>query len=57
MKRFYHPDTLEINQSIYLDDLAAHHALQVMRVKVKDQFIVFNGDGYNYKVEVITHKR
>ena len=54
MKRFYHPDTLEINQNIYLDDLAAHHALQVMRVKVKDQFIVFNGDGFNYKVEVIS---
>ncbi|MDB4042551.1 16S rRNA (uracil(1498)-N(3))-methyltransferase, partial [Methylophilaceae bacterium] len=53
MKRFYHPDTLEINQNIYLDDLAAHHALQVMRVQVKDQFIVFNGDGFNYKVEVI----
>ncbi len=53
MKRFYHPDTLEINQNIYLGDLAAHHALQVMRVKVKDRFIVFNGDGYNYKVEVI----
>ena len=54
MKRFYHPDTLEINQNIYLDDLAAHHALQVMRVQVKDQFIVFNGDGFNYKVEVIS---
>jgi len=54
MKRFYHPDTLEINQNIYLDDLAAHHALQVMRVEVKDRFIVFNGDGYNYKVEVIS---
>jgi len=54
MKRFYHPDALEINQNIYLSDLAAHHALQVMRVKVKDRFIVFNGDGFNYKVEVIS---
>ena len=54
MKRFYHPGTLEINQNIYLDNLAAHHALRVIRVKVKDRFIVFNGDGYNYKVEVIS---
>ena len=54
MKRFYHPDALEINQNIYLDDLVAHHALQVMRVKVKDRFCIFNGDGFNYKVEVIS---
>ena len=54
MKRFYHPDTLEINQNIYLDDSTAHHALQVIRVKIKERFIIFNGDGFDYEVEVIS---
>ena len=53
MNRFYHSETLEINQNIYLDDFSAHHALQVMRVKTNDRFIVFNGDGFDYLVEVI----
>ncbi|MDG2252844.1 MAG: 16S rRNA (uracil(1498)-N(3))-methyltransferase, partial [Methylophilaceae bacterium] len=54
MKRFYHPDTLEINQNIYLNDSTAHHALQVIRVKIKERFIIFNGDGFDYEVEVIS---
>ena len=53
MNRFYHPERLEINQNIYLDDTSAHHALQVMRVKTNDRFIVFNGDGFDYLAEVI----
>ena len=53
MKRFYHSLPLKLNQNIYLDDASAHHALQVMRVKKKDQLILFNGDGYNYLGEAI----
>ena len=53
MNRFYHSETLEINQNIYLDDSSAHHAIQVMRVKTNDRFIVFNGDGFDYLAEVI----
>ena len=57
MKRFYHPDTLEINQNIYLDDSTAHHALQVIRVKIKERFIIFNGDGFDYTGKVINIKK
>ena len=52
MHRFYHPNPLDLNQIIILDEFSSHHALRVMRVKVDDFLILFNGDGFEYRVRV-----
>ena len=49
MHRFYHSNPLDLNQIIILDEFASHHALRVMRVKVDDFLILFNGDGFEYR--------
>ena len=52
MHRFYHSNPLDLNQIIILDEFASHHALRVMRVKVDDFLILFNGDGFEYRGRV-----
>jgi 16S rRNA (uracil1498-N3)-methyltransferase len=52
MHRFYHSNPLGLNQIITLDEFASHHALRVMRVKVDDFLILFNGDGFEYRGRV-----
>ena len=52
MYRFYHSNSLDLNQIIILDEFAGHHALRVMRIKVNDPLILFNGDGFEYKGQV-----
>ena len=52
MHRFYHSNPLGLNQIITLDEFASHHALRVMRVKVDDFLILFNGDGFEYSGRV-----
>ena len=52
MYRFYHSNSLDLNQIIILDEFAGHHALRVMRIKVNDPLILFNGDGFEYKAQV-----
>ena len=52
MHRFYHSNPLGLNQIITLDEFASHHALRVMRVKVDDFLVLFNGDGFEYRGRV-----
>ena len=52
MHRFYHSNSLDLNQIIILDEFSSHHALRVMRVKVDDFLILFNGDGFEYRGRV-----
>ena len=52
MNRFYHSKPLSINQAVILDDFSGHHALKVLRVRLNDVLILFNGDGYYYKGRV-----
>lgn len=52
MHRFYHSNPLDLNQIIILDEFSSHHALRVMRVKVDDLLILFNGDGFEYRGRV-----
>jgi 16S rRNA (uracil1498-N3)-methyltransferase len=35
-----------------LDDFAARHLAQVLRAKVGDKIILFNGDGFDYEAEI-----
>ena len=53
MNRFYHSKPIKINEIIVMDDFAAHHALKVMRLKITDQLILFNGDGSDFTGQVI----
>ena len=57
MHRFYHPNTININESLFMDNLSSHHALKVMRVKINDQIILFNGDGSDYQGKIINLKK
>ena len=52
MHRFYHSNPLDLNQIIILDEFSSHHALRVMRVKVDDFLVLFNGDGFDYRGRV-----
>lgn len=52
MHRFYHSNPLDLNQIIILDEFSSHHALRVMRVKVDDFLVLFNGDGFEYRGRV-----
>ena len=54
MNRFYHSKSININETIVMEDFSAHHALKVMRIKSNDQLILFNGDGVDYKGEVLS---
>jgi len=52
MHRFYHSNPLELNQILILDEFSSHHALRVMRVKIDDFLVLFNGDGFEYRGRV-----
>ncbi len=52
MRRFYHSSSLKLNTTIPLDDFAARHLAQVLRAKVGDKIILFNGDGFDYEAKI-----
>lgn len=57
--RFYSSTELKENSSIALPADAAHHCVQVLRYRVGDELVLFNGDGFDYlaTVEQIEKKR
>ena len=52
MNRFYHSKPLSLNQIVILDDFSAHHAIKVMRIKLNDELVLFNGNGSDYQGRV-----
>lgn len=52
--RIYQSISLSINQRLSLSDQASHHLARVLRAKVGDEVILFNGQGGEYNA-VITH--
>lgn len=52
MNRFYTPLALEINQTIHLPDTVFHHWCKVLRARLDEQAILFNGQGGEYLVEL-----
>lgn len=52
MNRFYTPLALEINQTIHLPDTVFHHWCKVLRARLGEQAILFNGQGGEYLVEL-----
>lgn len=53
MNRFYVPIELTVGQNISLPETVFHHWTRVLRAKLGDQAIVFNGQGGEFLVELI----
>jgi 16S rRNA (uracil1498-N3)-methyltransferase len=51
--RFYHSENLELKRVIELVAQTHIHATKVLRLKVGNQFALFNGDGFDYVAKVI----
>ena len=51
--RFYHSENLELKLVVELGAQTHIHATKVLRLKVGDQFALFNGDSFDYVVKVI----
>lgn len=53
MNRFYVPLSLHVAQSIQLPENVFHHWTRVLRAKIGEQAILFNGHGGEYTAELI----
>lgn len=51
--RFYHSENLALKHLVVLGAQTHIHATKVLRLKVGDQFALFNGDGFDYVVKII----
>lgn len=52
MIRLYEQGLLTVGQMIALSEHANHHLLTVLRAKVQDEVILFNGNGHEYKAMI-----
>lgn len=48
MHRFYHPEQISSPCRIILTEEASNHLARVLRLKVQDSILIFNGDEYDY---------
>lgn len=53
MIRIYQPVLCQVNNTIELTEAARHHLARVLRAKISDEVIIFNGDGGEYRGEII----
>jgi len=53
ISRIYHPDTLHSDQELELTPDACNHVANVLRAKVGQPVVLFNGDGNEYSGEFI----
>lgn len=51
--RFFCPTKIGPGSQLDLPDNAAHHAHRVLRLKTGDEAILFNGDGHDYRCELL----
>ena len=51
--RLYTQQHLTSDLELELDDNARHHACNVLRVNKLSKLVVFNGDGFDYKCEIL----
>lgn len=47
--RVYHPDRLQVGRDTTLDEASSHHLGRVLRMKVGDSVILFDGTGGEYR--------
>jgi 16S rRNA (uracil1498-N3)-methyltransferase len=50
--RIYFPKLLQVGETFELDELAAHHVISVLRFKLGEEFIVFDGHDHEYVVQI-----
>lgn len=50
--RIYQDGELSTGTELTLDDRAARHVSQVLRMKVGDELCLFNGDGHDYEAHI-----
>lgn len=54
ISRIYYSEALTPNSVVELVDATAHYLLQVLRVRVGDTIVLFNGDGADYVADIQT---
>ncbi len=54
MHRLFISSPLAINQRLHLPSEVSHYAVHVLRLRVNDSFILFNGLGGEYQAKIIT---
>lgn len=52
MTRIFEPSELKIHSTLELNENAAHHLARVLRSKIGEQIILFNGRGGEYLAEI-----
>ena len=52
--RIYSPQALHAEQTLELEDQAARHLLQVLRLREGDSLRLFNGDGHEYPARIVS---
>lgn len=55
--RFYTDTPLALGQTVQLSQKAATHAIKALRLNVGDTATLFNGDGSDYKCELVSIKK
>jgi len=55
--RIFYPKDLSVGQSVVLAKEAAHHVLTVLRFKIGDKFVLFDGKHHEYLVSVISMQK
>ncbi|MDP5029317.1 MAG: 16S rRNA (uracil(1498)-N(3))-methyltransferase [Paraglaciecola sp.] len=53
ISRIFHPDLLSVDEHVTLGDDATNHLANVLRAKVGQPLILFNGDGAEYSAHVV----
>lgn len=53
LTRIYSLEQLQTNHTIFLDTYSSNHLLRVLRLKVRDPFILFDGQGHEFHAEII----
>jgi 16S rRNA (uracil1498-N3)-methyltransferase len=46
--RLYYPGSLDCGKQIKLDQTASNHLVRVLRTRVGEKLVLFNGDGFDY---------
>lgn len=46
--------TLQINSELILNKAASHHLITVLRARVGDSVVLFNGDGFDYVARIVS---
>ena len=57
LPRFYHTDNIYVGQTLELNLAAGHHASRVLRLKMGDPVIVFNGRGGEFQAHITSIRK